>query len=165
MKVYPAEVNWAPGARGKAQAGSVNTFSVEVVNRFHDETPPGIVTSRFLTGMFPVLLIEIDTKPPSFHVEDSAKEIPARQVVVEDPVPGVTGVDPEDDEVAEVAVLEVAWDDDEDAAEEEEDEEVEELAWEDEAVEDEAVVAVEEDDELETEGEAEVEQGAVPHWH
>lgn len=140
----------------------MNTFGVDVVNRFHDETPPGIVTSRFLTGMFPVLLIVIDTKPPSFHVEDSAKEIPARQVVVEDPVPGVTGVDPEDDEVAEVAVLEVAWDDDEDDAEEE-DEEVEELAVEDEVVV--AVEAVEEDDELETEGEAEVEQGAVPHWH
>jgi len=42
--VYPADVNWAPGARGNVQLGSVYTFAVDVESKFQEAIGPGTVT-------------------------------------------------------------------------------------------------------------------------
>jgi hypothetical protein len=80
VNVYPDEVYEEPGAKGKVQLGSVYTFAVDVESKFQDWIEPGTVTWRAVMGEVPVLVIVIETIPPPFHVELSAKEIPDLQL-------------------------------------------------------------------------------------
>jgi len=78
----------------------VNTFEpVAVSARFHEamDEPPGTEMWALVMVWDPVLLIVIVTRPPPFHEEVSAKEMPARHV------PEAAGEDVPEDEAEEAA--------------------------------------------------------------
>jgi len=80
--------------------GRVNTFEpVAVSARFHEamDEPPGTEMWALVMVWDPVLLIVIVTRPPPFHEEVSAKEMPARHV------PEAAGEDVPEDEAEEAA--------------------------------------------------------------
>jgi hypothetical protein len=102
-------------------------------------------------GEEPVLLIVMETIPPPFHVEETAKDVPALHVPV-DPLEGV-GVTPPLLEELEVAVEGAALEEDE-LEELEEDEDDEDELDEEEALE----------EELEADDPA-LQLPWVVHWH